>query len=164
MWRRITVPAWRAALTMTLTTGFCMGLGVRWIGKDEVRVQARGAHSSKTRRASRRSRLLQERLQSRRARSRRSARTTRSRAVATIRPMTDTPKPRAPRIVLVGTQHPGNIGSAARAMKTMGLAQMVLVAPLRFPHAEADALAAGADDVLEAAQLRPDLASAIADC
>ena len=33
------------------------------------------------------------------------------------------------RIVLVGTQHPGNIGSAARAMKTMGLSQLVLVAP-----------------------------------
>jgi tRNA (cytidine32/uridine32-2'-O)-methyltransferase len=69
-----------------------------------------------------------------------------------------------PRIVLVGTQHPGNIGSAARAMKTMGLDQLVLVAPQRFPHAEADALAAGADDVLAAAQLRPDLAAAIADC
>jgi tRNA (cytidine32/uridine32-2'-O)-methyltransferase len=78
--------------------------------------------------------------------------------------MTETPKPRSPRIVLVGTQHPGNIGSAARAMKTMGLDQLVLVAPQRFPHAEADALAAGADDVLLAAQLRPDLASAIADC
>ena len=78
--------------------------------------------------------------------------------------MTDTPKPRSPRIVLVGTQHPGNIGSAARAMKTMGLDQLVLVAPQRFPHAEADALAAGADDVLAAAQLRPDLAAAIADC
>lgn len=78
--------------------------------------------------------------------------------------MTDTAKPRSPRIVLVGTQHPGNIGSAARAMKTMGLEQLVLVAPQRFPHAEADALAAGADDVLAAAQLRPDLAAAIADC
>jgi tRNA (cytidine32/uridine32-2'-O)-methyltransferase len=78
--------------------------------------------------------------------------------------MSDPQNPRTPRIVLVGTQHPGNIGSAARAMKTMGLSQLVLVAPMRFPHAEADALAAGADDVLEAAQLRPDLAAAIADC
>src|SRR5688572_6990321 len=34
MWRRITVPAWRAALTMTLTTGLCMLVGVRWIGKE----------------------------------------------------------------------------------------------------------------------------------
>src|SRR3546814_17052690 len=55
------------------------------------------------------------------------------------------------RIVLVGTQHPGNIGSAARALKTMGLDRLVLVAPQRFPHADAIAMAAGADDVLEAA-------------
>lgn len=68
------------------------------------------------------------------------------------------------RVVLVGTQHPGNIGSAARAMKTMGLARLVLVAPERFPHAEANALAAGADDVLASAEVHPDLASAVADC
>jgi tRNA (cytidine32/uridine32-2'-O)-methyltransferase len=68
------------------------------------------------------------------------------------------------RVVLVGTQHPGNIGSAARAMKTMGLERLVLVAPERFPHAEADALAAGADDVLAAAEIHSDLASAVADC
>jgi tRNA (cytidine32/uridine32-2'-O)-methyltransferase len=68
------------------------------------------------------------------------------------------------RIVLVGTQHPGNIGSAARAMKTMGLSRLVLVAPSRFPHAEADALAAGADDVLAAATVHEDLAEALADC
>ena len=48
------------------------------------------------------------------------------------------------RVVLVGTQHPGNIGSAARAMKTMGLSRLVLVAPERYPHDEAHALAAGA--------------------
>src|SRR3546814_13824977 len=54
------------------------------------------------------------------------------------------------RIVLVGTQHPGNIGSAARALKTMGLDRLVLVAPQRIPHADAIAMAAGADDVLEA--------------
>ena len=68
------------------------------------------------------------------------------------------------RIVLVGTQHPGNIGSAARAMKTMGLGRLSLVAPERFPHHEADALAAGADDVLAQAAVFPDLAAAIADC
>src|SRR3546814_11349515 len=45
------------------------------------------------------------------------------------------------RIVLVGTQHPGNIGSAARALKTMGLDRLVLVAPQRFPHADAIAMA-----------------------
>ena len=68
------------------------------------------------------------------------------------------------RIVLVGTQHPGNIGSAARAMKTMGLSRLVLVAPSRFPHAEADALAAGADDVLAEASVHDSLAEALADC
>jgi tRNA (cytidine32/uridine32-2'-O)-methyltransferase len=68
------------------------------------------------------------------------------------------------RIVLVGTQHPGNIGSAARAMKTMGLSRLVLVAPERDPDADSYALAAGADDVLAAAMTCETLAEAIADC
>lgn len=68
------------------------------------------------------------------------------------------------RIVLIGTQHPGNIGSAARALKTMGLSGLVLVAPERFPHPEAQALAAGADDVLAAASVVSTLAEAVADC
>ena len=68
------------------------------------------------------------------------------------------------RIVLVGTQHPGNIGSAARAMKTMGLSRLVLVAPERAPDADSYALAAGADDVLAAAVTHETLADAIADC
>lgn len=68
------------------------------------------------------------------------------------------------RMVLVGTQHPGNIGSAARALKTMGLSRLVLVAPERFPHAEAAALAAGADDVLAAAPIHDCLADALGDC
>ena len=46
------------------------------------------------------------------------------------------------RVVLVGTQHPGNIGSAARAMKTMGLASLHLVNPKRYPAPEAEAMAA----------------------
>ncbi|MBT8446235.1 MAG: tRNA (cytosine(32)/uridine(32)-2'-O)-methyltransferase TrmJ, partial [Gammaproteobacteria bacterium] len=50
--------------------------------------------------------------------------------------------------VLVETSHPGNIGAAARAMKTMGLSRLALVRPLRFPCAEATARAAGADDLL----------------
>jgi tRNA/rRNA methyltransferase len=66
------------------------------------------------------------------------------------------------RIVLVGTNHPGNIGAAARAMKTMGLAQLVLVNPKRFPDAEADARASGATDVLAAAAVRATLADALA--
>lgn len=68
------------------------------------------------------------------------------------------------RIVLVGTQHPGNIGSAARAIRTMGLARLVLVAPERFPHPEAVALAAGAAGVLETAVVTDTLAEAVADC
>lgn len=68
------------------------------------------------------------------------------------------------RIVLVGTQHPGNIGSAARAMKTMGLSRLVLVAPEKAPNAESQALAAGADDVLAGAVVVGSLAEAIADC
>ena len=51
-------------------------------------------------------------------------------------------------IVLVGTTHPGNIGAAARALKTMSLGNLRLVNPLYFPSAEASARAAGADDIL----------------
>ena len=67
-------------------------------------------------------------------------------------------------VVLSRTSHPGNIGAAARAMKTMGLADLVLVAPRHFPHLEATALAAGAADVLERARVVPTLAAALADC
>ena len=52
------------------------------------------------------------------------------------------------RVVLSHTTHPGNIGAAARAMKTMGLRHLYLVNPRHFPDAQADAMAAGADDVL----------------
>lgn len=53
------------------------------------------------------------------------------------------------RIVLVATTHPGNIGSTARAMKTMGLQRLYLVKPKSFPDFKAWEMAAGADDVLE---------------
>ena len=68
------------------------------------------------------------------------------------------------RVVLVGTSHPGNIGAAARAMKTMGLSRLCLVNPLAFPHEEATALASGADDLLEAAETHGSLDAALADC
>jgi tRNA/rRNA methyltransferase len=55
------------------------------------------------------------------------------------------------RIVLSRPTHPGNIGAAARAMKTMGLSHLFLVQPERFPHADADAFATGALDILEGA-------------
>ena len=68
------------------------------------------------------------------------------------------------RLVLVEPSHPGNIGAAARAMRTMGLRRLVLVAPHQFPHREATAMAAGADDVLEQALVCDDLDSALAGC
>ena len=68
------------------------------------------------------------------------------------------------RIVLVGTSHPGNIGAAARAMKTMGLAHLWLVDPESFPHADATARASGADDVLATAKICTTLAESVADC
>ena len=68
------------------------------------------------------------------------------------------------RIVLVGTQHPGNIGAAARAMKTMGLSKLVLVAPEKAPDRDTHAMAAGADDLVERAPVVASLAEAVADC
>jgi tRNA/rRNA methyltransferase len=68
------------------------------------------------------------------------------------------------RIVLVRTRHPGNIGAAARAMLTMDLTRMVLVAPARFPDPDAVALAAGADAVLATARVVATLDDALAGC
>ncbi len=68
------------------------------------------------------------------------------------------------RIVLVGTQHPGNIGAAARAMKTMGLSRLVLVAPEKAPDRDTHAMAAGAEDLIEAAPVHATLQDAVADC
>ena len=67
-------------------------------------------------------------------------------------------------IVLVEPTHPGNIGASARAMKAMGLERLRLVAPDRFPSAEATARAAGADDVLHQALVVGSMDDAIADC
>jgi tRNA/rRNA methyltransferase len=65
------------------------------------------------------------------------------------------------RIVLSHTSHPGNIGAAARAMKTMGFSRLVLVNPKVMPEAQAEAMACGADDVLAAAQVCSSLAEAL---
>lgn len=65
------------------------------------------------------------------------------------------------RVVLVHTSHPGNIGAAARAMATMGLSRLVLVAPRRFPHPDADAMASGATAILQAARLTATLDEAL---
>jgi tRNA (cytidine32/uridine32-2'-O)-methyltransferase len=68
------------------------------------------------------------------------------------------------RIVLVETSHPGNIGGAARAMKTMGLKHLWLVSPGRYPDPQAEWRAAGALDVLDGAIVVDSLDAAIADC
>lgn len=68
------------------------------------------------------------------------------------------------RIVLVQTYHPGNIGASARAMKTMGLTDLVLVNPRCFPDSEATRLAAGAEDVIDSARVVDSLEKALIDC
>ncbi|WP_123104337.1 RNA methyltransferase [Acidithiobacillus sulfuriphilus] len=77
--------------------------------------------------------------------------------------MADTPLENL-RIVLVEPSHPGNIGAAARAMKVMGLQQLVLVKPLRFPAPEALAMASGAEDLLNRAEVCADLDGALRGC
>ncbi len=64
--------------------------------------------------------------------------------------------------VLVETSHPGNIGSSARAMKTMGFKNLTLVAPKSFPNAEAEALASGATDLLQEARVVASVEQAVA--
>lgn len=68
------------------------------------------------------------------------------------------------RVVLVNTSHPGNIGGAARAMKNMGVRQLVLVQPKDFPSADAVARASGAQDVLSDAQVVDSLEQALHGC
>ncbi|MGC4028713.1 MAG: RNA methyltransferase [Steroidobacteraceae bacterium] len=68
------------------------------------------------------------------------------------------------RFVLVETSHPGNIGAVARAMKNMGLSDLVLVNPREFPHPEATTRASGADDLLASARVVPTLEAAIEGC
>ena len=65
------------------------------------------------------------------------------------------------RVVLSHTTHPGNIGAAARAMKTMGLSRLYLVNPRYFPDPQADAMAAGADDILRNATVCASLDEAL---
>ncbi len=67
-------------------------------------------------------------------------------------------------IVLVEPSHPGNIGAAARAAKTMCIENLVLVNPAEFPSGQARARATGALDVLERAIVCETLNEAIANC
>jgi tRNA/rRNA methyltransferase len=66
-------------------------------------------------------------------------------------------------IVLSRPSHPGNVGAAARAMKTMGFADLRLVRPRHFPDPDANAMSAGADDVLAAARVFDTLDAALHD-
>ena len=68
------------------------------------------------------------------------------------------------RIVMVNTTLPANIGSALRAMKTMGLCKLVLVSPKTYPHPDIDALAAGATDLIDQIEIVETLEDAIKDC
>lgn len=68
------------------------------------------------------------------------------------------------RVVLVHTSHPGNIGGVARAMKNMGLSQLYLVKPRKYPHEEATWRAANASDLLDSAIVVETVEEAIADC
>tara|TARA_B100000767_G_C19746269_1_gene528670 strand:- start:645 stop:1385 length:741 start_codon:yes stop_codon:yes gene_type:complete len=65
------------------------------------------------------------------------------------------------RIILCRTSHPGNIGSSARALKTMGFSRLYLVKPNNFPSPEANSLASGADDVLKKAIIVESLEDAL---
>ncbi len=67
-------------------------------------------------------------------------------------------------IILVNTTHPGNIGAAARAMKTMGISHLRLIQPKIFPCADATVRAAGADDILANAQLFDSFEESLKDC
>ncbi len=68
------------------------------------------------------------------------------------------------RIVLCQTSHPGNIGAAARAMKTMGIGQLYLVTPKKFPDKEAEAMSVGAVDILQKAHVCATLEEALTGC
>ena len=67
------------------------------------------------------------------------------------------------RIILVEPGSPGNVGAVARVMKTTGLRHLTLVNPCAWDTPEARWMAHGSEDVLDGCQIRPDLASAIAD-
>lgn len=72
--------------------------------------------------------------------------------------------PNSIRFVLCRPSHPGNIGAAARAIKTMGFGDLRLVAPERFPAPEAQWMATHAVDVLESSRIHASLEEALGDC
>ena len=66
-------------------------------------------------------------------------------------------------VILDRPAHAGNIGATARAMGNMGLSRLRLVNPRQFPHEDAVQFATGYTEVLDQAEIVPDLASAVAD-
>ncbi len=68
------------------------------------------------------------------------------------------------RLILIRTFHPGNIGSVARAMKTMGLTDLQLVDPWKFPHEDADKMAVSAEDILSESTIHESVDESIKDC
>jgi len=68
------------------------------------------------------------------------------------------------KIILIEPQTPGNIGAAARAMKTMGLSQLVLINPLHFPHKDAYIRATHATDILDNCIIADTIDDVISDC
>lgn len=68
------------------------------------------------------------------------------------------------KIILSHTTHPGNIGAVARAIKNMGFKHLCLVSPKIFPSTEANARAAGAEDILDTAEVVATIDEALADC
>ena len=85
-----------------------------------------------------------------------------ARGILAAQPVADSAVPL--RFVLSRTSHPGNIGSAARAIRTMGFDRLALVAPHRYPDPQVQAMAAGADDVLANLAVHTNIRDAIADC
>jgi tRNA (cytidine32/uridine32-2'-O)-methyltransferase len=68
------------------------------------------------------------------------------------------------RFVMARTSHPGNVGAAARAIRTMGFWRLTLVSPQRYPDPQVEAMAAGADDVLAHLKIAASVPEAVADC
>ena len=68
------------------------------------------------------------------------------------------------KIVLVGTTHPGNIGASARAMKNMGLSNLILVEPKDFPNDQAIFRSKAAKDVVENATVFSSVEEAVSEC
>ena len=68
------------------------------------------------------------------------------------------------KIILCQTSHPGNIGSAARAIKTMGFTNLVLIKPKEVPNEESNALASGAQDILKKAKIFDSIEEGLDDC